>query len=127
MTAKSAIYIYRLVIEIELNRQYIHLFLHFAVFVQRKILFLHKLNHVIMANKDLNRLKLVLVEQKRTAKWLASEIGKDPATVSKWCTNTAQPSIETLSIIAEKLDVDIRELLQSTKVDRGPIYIRVEQ
>lgn len=45
-----------------------------------------------MANKDLNRLKLVLVEQKKTAKWLAGEIGKDPATISKWCTNcTAKP------------------------------------
>ena len=79
-----------------------------------------------MANKDLNRLKLVLVEQKKTAKWLAGEIGKDPATVSKWCTNTAQPSLETLSIIAEKLDVDIRELLLPSKADKGPIYIRVE-
>lgn len=58
-----------------------------------------------MANKDLNHLKLVLVELKKTAKWLAGEIGKDPATVSKWCTNTAQPSLEPLSIIAEKLDV----------------------
>lgn len=80
-----------------------------------------------MANKDLNRLKLVLVEQKKTAKWLAGEIGKDPATISKWCTNTAQPSLETLSIIAEKLDVDIRELIQSTKIEKRPIYIRVEQ
>ena len=79
-----------------------------------------------MANKDLNRLKLVLVEQKRTAKWLAGEIGKDPATVSKWCTNTAQPSLETLSAIAEKLDVDIRELLQPSKTENRPIYIRVE-
>ena len=79
-----------------------------------------------MANKDLNRLKLVLVEQKKTAKWLAGEIGKDPATVSKWCTNTAQPSLETLSIIAEKLDVDIRELLLPSNADKAPIYIRVE-
>lgn len=79
-----------------------------------------------MANKDLNRLKLVLVEQKKTAKWLAGEIGKDPATVSKWCTNTAQPCLETLSIIAEKLDVDIRELLLPSKADKAPIYIRVE-
>lgn len=80
-----------------------------------------------MANKDLNRLKLVLVEQKKTAKWLAGEIGKDPATISKWCTNTAQPSLETLSIIAEKLDVDIRELIQPTKIEKRPICIRVEQ
>ena len=46
--------------------------------------------------KDLNRLKVVLAEKKRTNKWLAQKLGKDPATVSKWCTNTAQPSLETL-------------------------------
>ena len=80
-----------------------------------------------MANKNLNRIKVMLAERNQTNKWLAEQLGKDPATVSKWCTNTAQPSIETLSIIAEKLDVDIRELLQSSKAERGPIYIRVEQ
>ncbi len=73
-----------------------------------------------MANKALNRLKLVLVELKKTAKWLAGEIGKDPVTVSKWCTNTAQLSLETLSIIAEKLDVDIRELLLPSKAGKAP-------
>lgn len=46
-----------------------------------------------MESKDLNRLKVVLVEQKRTAKWLSEQIGKDPATVSKWCTNSSQPSL----------------------------------
>lgn len=49
-----------------------------------------------MESKDLNRIKVVLVEQKKTAKWLAEEIGKDPSTVSKWCTNTSQPSLDTL-------------------------------
>ena len=49
-----------------------------------------------MAKKDINRIKIVLVENKRTAKWLADELGKDPATVSKWCTNYSQPSLETL-------------------------------
>ena len=44
--------------------------------------------------KDINRIKVVLVEKKRTNKWLAEQLGKDPATVSKWCTNTAQPSLE---------------------------------
>lgn len=68
-----------------------------------------------MANKDLNRLKLVLVEQKKTTKWLAGEIDKDPATVSKWCTNTAQPSLETLSIIAEKLDVGYMGAITAVK------------
>jgi transcriptional regulator with XRE-family HTH domain len=65
--------------------------------------------------KDINRLKVVLVEKKRTSKWLAEQLGKDPATISKWCTNRAQPGLETLVEIAEVLDVDIAELLRSPK------------
>ena len=68
-----------------------------------------------MKGKDINRLKLVLVEQKRTAKWLAEELHKAPATVSKWCTNTSQPSLETLRDIANILEVDVKELLHSSK------------
>lgn len=60
---------------------------------------------------ELNRLKVVLVEKKRTAKWLADQMGKDPATISKWCTNAAQPSLETLLSVANHLEVDIRELI----------------
>ena len=65
--------------------------------------------------KDINRLKVVLAEQKRTNKWLAEELGKDPATVSKWCTNASQPSLETLVEIAKSLNVDVKDLLWSTK------------
>lgn len=61
--------------------------------------------------RDLNRIKLVLVEKKKTNKWLAEQLGKDPATVSKWCTNTAQPGLETLFSIAEHLNVRVRDLL----------------
>lgn len=68
-----------------------------------------------MAAKDINRLKVVLAEKKKTAKWLAGELEKDPATVSKWCTNSSQPSLETLTQIAEKLDVDVKDLINSTK------------
>ena len=68
-----------------------------------------------MSKEDINRLKIVLVEQKRTAKWLAEQIGRDPATVSKWCTNTVQPTLDTLSQVANLLDVDIKELLNSSK------------
>lgn len=64
---------------------------------------------------DINRLKVVLVEQKRTAKWLAEKIGRDPATVSKWCTNIVQPNLDTLRQVAVILDVDIRDLLCPTK------------
>lgn len=66
-----------------------------------------------MQSKDLNRIKVVLVEQKKTAKWLAEEIGKDPSTVSKWCTNTSQPSLETLSKIADILNVKLSDLVNN--------------
>ena len=65
--------------------------------------------------QDINRLKLVLVEKKRTNKWLAEQLGKDPGTVSKWCTNTMQPNLETLAKIAKILEVDIRDLLWPIK------------
>ena len=68
-----------------------------------------------MEDRDINRLKLVLVEKKRTAKWLAEELQKAPATVSKWCTNTSQPSLETLLEIAKLLEVDVKDLLHSSK------------
>lgn len=71
-----------------------------------------------MAKKDINRIKIVLVENKRTAKWLADKLGKDPATVSKWCTNSSQPSLETLFQVAEALDVDVRSLIVQTKKSR---------
>lgn len=64
---------------------------------------------------DINRLKVVLAEQKRTSKWLAGELGKDPATVSKWCTNTSQPDLYTLTKIAELLGIDRRELINKSK------------
>ena len=64
--------------------------------------------------KDINRIKVVLVEKKRTSKWLASELGKDPATISKWCTNTSQPDLATLTKVAQLLEVDISDLLNKT-------------
>ena len=73
--------------------------------------------------KDINRIKVVLVEKKRTNKWLAEQLGKDPATVSKWCTNTSQPGLETLLQIASVLDVDVKDLLHSTKEDT--MYLKV--
>lgn len=62
-------------------------------------------------NEDINRLKVVLAERKRTNKWLAEQLGKDPATVSKWCTNKSQPGLETLVEISKVLEVDVKELL----------------
>ena len=66
-----------------------------------------------MAN--LNRIKVVLVEQQKTGKWLAEQLGKSTCTVSKWCSNTIQPDLSTLDKIATLLDVDRRELIASSK------------
>lgn len=65
--------------------------------------------------EDINRIKVVLAEKKRTNRWLAKELGKDPATISKWCTNSSQPDLSTLKKAAELLDVDVKDLLWSTK------------
>ncbi len=63
----------------------------------------------------INRIKVVLAEQGKTNRWLAEAIGKNEATVSRWCSNKAQPSIDVFRQIAEALDVDVRELLNTTK------------
>ena len=64
---------------------------------------------------QLNRIKEVLREQGRSGKWLSEQLGKDVATVSRWCTNTVQPSIETLNLIAKLLDINVQKLLTKTK------------
>ena len=61
--------------------------------------------------KNVNRLKVVLVEQNRTGKWLAEQLGKNPSTISKWCSNTTQPPLDILINIAKLLEVDIKELI----------------
>lgn len=66
---------------------------------------------------DLNRLKVVLVEKKRTSKWLAEQLDKNPTTVSKWCTNTIQPDLLTLHRIAKLLEVNVKDLLNNTELD----------
>ena len=65
--------------------------------------------------EQINRLKVVLAEQHRTGKWLAETMEKNEATVSRWCTNKSQPTQATLRKIAELLDVDVKDLLVSTK------------
>ena len=61
--------------------------------------------------EDINRIKVVLVEKKRTNKWLAAQLGVNPSTVSKWCTNSSQPDLSRLLKIADLLEVDIKELI----------------
>ena len=62
--------------------------------------------------QDINRLKVVLAEKKRTNKWLSEQLGCAPTTVSKWCTNVSQPPMETFVKIAELLEVEINELVR---------------
>ena len=66
---------------------------------------------------EINRLKIVLVEQKRTGKWLADQLSKDPSTVSKWCSNTTQPSLDTLMKISSLLNVDIHKLINKSDTE----------
>ena len=67
--------------------------------------------------KNVNRLKVVLVEQRKTGKWLAEQLGKDPSTVSKWCSNTTQPTLDMLVNIANLLKVDIKELINEKSIN----------
>ena len=62
---------------------------------------------------DINRLKVVLAEKKRTNKWLCEQLGVNPSTVSKWCTNSSQPDLQTLVKIAKLLEVSVDDLLRT--------------
>lgn len=68
-----------------------------------------------MKQNHINRLKVVLVEQGRTGKWLSEKLSKNPSTVSKWCSNKIQPSLEVLDKIATLLGVDRRDLINKSK------------
>ena len=68
-----------------------------------------------MSRKQINRLKAVLAEQNKTNKWLAERLKKNETTISRWCTNEVQPSMENLVAIADLLAIDIKELIYSTK------------
>lgn len=59
----------------------------------------------------INRLKVILVEKEKSGKWLADQLGKSTCTISKWCSNTTQPDLQTLNKIAQLLEVDIKDLL----------------
>lgn len=75
-----------------------------------------RINHYLCRKiniMDINRLKIVLVEKKKTSKWLAEQLGVNPSTVSKWCTNTSQPPLESIISISKLLNVDIKELINN--------------
>ena len=77
----------------------------FSLFLQSKTI------HIQIMEKDINRIKVVLAEKKRTNKWLAEQLGCAPTTVSKWCTNACQPPMETYIRISKLLDVELNELV----------------
>jgi len=68
-----------------------------------------------MSKKRYNRIKIVLAEKEKSAKWLAEQLEKDKSTVSRWCTNDMQPPVETFYEIASLLDMEVRELFVPTK------------
>ncbi|MCK9480304.1 MAG: helix-turn-helix transcriptional regulator [Bacteroidia bacterium] len=68
-----------------------------------------------MSKKAINRLKAVLAEQGKTNKWLAEKLDKNETTISRWCTNETQPSMDTFIEIAKQLNIDVKELINSTK------------
>lgn len=70
---------------------------------------------IVLASKELNRIRVVLAELNKKNKWLADKLGKNQATVSQWCNNARQPSVETLFDIANALDVNVQKLLVPTK------------
>lgn len=72
-----------------------------------------------MANKELNRIRVVLAELNIKNKWLAEKLNKNQSTISLWCNNTRQPSLETLKEISEVLEVDVRTLISSPKTEKA--------
>lgn len=73
--------------------------------------------HSNMASKNLNRIKVVLADKQRTNKWLAEQLGKDKTTISKWCTNSSQPDLESLMKTAKLLNVEVTELLRTNVIE----------
>lgn len=65
----------------------------------------------VIGMNEINRLRIILAEKNKTGKWLAEQLGKDPSTISKWCSNSSQPQLDTVIRIAELLEVDIKELI----------------
>ena len=91
----------------------------FLIIIVLLFVFLQQKNQLNMTNNKhdgiYNRIKVVLVEQGKTSRWLAEQIGKRENTISRWCLNKVQPSLPQLTEIAKVLDVDVRTLICSTK------------
>ena len=96
---------------------YIHHDMHASYLYLQKYHYICALHQFLAMTKPLNRLKVVLAEKQKTNKWLAEQLGKDQTTISKWCTNSSQPGLETLREIADCLGVDVTELLWPSKTE----------
>ncbi len=81
------------------------------------LIYLHYMQ-INMPRKAINRLKAVLAEQGKTNKWLAEMLSKNETTISRWCTNEVQPSMDNFVAIAELLEIDVHELINSTKTNK---------
>ena len=96
---------------------YIYHDMHASHLYLQKYHYICALHQFLAMTKLLNRLKVVLAEKQKTNKWLAEQLGKDQTTISKWCTNSSQPGLETLRAIADCLGVDVTELLWPSKTE----------
>lgn len=94
------------------------IFVFFLIIILNKdyfSIYLHRISNFLLDMANLNRIKVVLVEKQKTGKWLAEQLGKSNCTVSKWCSNTIQPDLNTLDTISKLLDVNIKDLLVDNK------------
>ena len=89
-----------------------HLFLPVVLDCRQFLIYLHRITNVLLDMANLNRIKVVLVEKQKTGKWLAEQLGKSNCTVSKLCSNTIQPNLETLREIAKCLNVKVADLIK---------------
>ena len=87
----------------------------FELKITKKVYLCIVIIEIVEMGKDLNRIKVVLAEKKRTNKWLAEQLGCAPTTVSKWCTNACQPPMETFIKVAKLLEVELTELVRIEK------------
>lgn len=78
-------------------------------------------------NKDLNRVKVILAEKKKSNLWLSKQLGCAPTTVSKWCTNSSQPPLEMLMKMSKVLNVELNELVRFEELDETPCKLNQEQ
>ena len=91
------------------------LYTSFFIVGRQFLIYLHRISNILLDMANLNRIKVVLVEKQKTGKWLAEQLGKSNCTVSKWCSNTIQPDLNTLDNISKLLDVNIKDLLVDNK------------